>query len=196
MNAREINEQLEALHQLSWELERAYIENDGEVTENTEAVEVQMEIIRNLLEGEGVDSLGRYLKAEEDSIKAMKAEKDYVTRKIKAKEDRIEYLKELMNNVLQALGKESVKGSLGYSFKATMKDTTTIDKDILKALYADKVQQLLIAGRIPAYVTVTLNASSTKAAEYGLADETDAEIFVRSTRPSIRFTKPRAGKEE
>ena len=41
---------------------------------------------------------------------------------------------------------------------------------------------------------LSLTASSTKAAEFGVV-EGDEEIFHTTETPSVRFTKPRASKE-
>jgi uncharacterized protein YxeA len=76
----------------------------------------------------------------------------------------------------------------------TISTKTEVDKDVLKALYADKVEEAIREAHVPAYVGVTLTASSTKAADLGVV-EGDEEIFVTTEKPTIRFTKPRAGKE-
>ena len=65
MNNKDINAALAALNEGMCLLEEEYIENGGEVTETTEAMEAQIESIRTLLEGEGIDSLGRWLKTKE-----------------------------------------------------------------------------------------------------------------------------------
>ena len=85
-------------------------------------------------------------------------------------------------------------GDRGYSFAATISTKTEVDKDILKALYADKVEEAIRAVHVPAYIGVSLTASSTKANELGVV-EGDEQIFITTEKPSVRFTKPRASKE-
>lgn len=69
MNTQEINEAIAKLNGLTWDLENAYIENGGEVTEETEKMEAVLAEVKGLLTTEGVDSLGRWLKAKQDEIK-------------------------------------------------------------------------------------------------------------------------------
>ena len=69
-----------------------------------------------------------------------------------------------------------------------------IDKDILKALYADKVEEAIRAAHIPAYIGVSLTASSTKANELGVL-EGDEEIFNTTEKDTVTFRKPKAIKE-
>lgn len=194
MNNQDINAALQELAQTSFELETAYIDNGGEVTETTASMEEQMEAVRELLNTEGVDSLGRWLKSKEDEVKALKAEKDYVSRKIDAAGNTIEYIKAQIYRVMTATGTEKVKGSLGYSFALATSVKTSVDKEALNVAYLDKVEQALRGGAnpvIPADVTVTLGAS-VKALPEG------AELpayYCRTETPSCRFSKPRAAKE-
>lgn len=175
-------------------LEETYIENEGEVTEETEQMEAQVSGLKDLLSREGIDLLGAWLKAKEDKKKALKAEKDYITRQMSAIDDTIEFIKMQVNHVLVATGQEKVKGDRGYSFAATTSVKTEVDKDVLKALYADKVEEAIRAAHVPAYIGVSLTASSTKAADLGVV-EGDEEIFHTTSTPSVRFTKPRASKD-
>lgn len=194
MNNKEINAAIEELVKTSYELEAAYIDNDGEVTEETVAMEEQIEAVKALLNTEGVDSLGRWLKSKEDEVKALKAEKDYVSRKIDAANGTIEYIKSQINHVMVATGTEKVKGSLGYSFALATSVKTAVDKEALNAAYLDAVERKLRGGKhpvIPADVTVTLGAS-VKALPEG--SELPA-YYCRTETPSCRFVKPRAGKE-
>ena len=195
MNNKEINSLIESLNASMWAFENYMVENDGVCDEASDQMEEQIGILKDLLTTEGIDSLGRWLKAKEDEIKSLKAEKDYITRKINAATNTIDYIKSQMNKLLKASGMEEIKGANGYKFQVTTSTKTEVDKDVLKTIYADRIEEAIRAAHIPAYVGVTLTASSTKAAEFGIV-EGDEEIFHTTEKPSVRFTKPRATREE
>lgn len=175
-------------------LEDLYIENEGEVTEETEQAEAEISGLQELLSGEGIDMLGGWLKAKEDRKKALKAEKDYITRQMTAIDGTIDFIKDKITEVLKKTGKDKVKGERGYSFTASHSVKTEVDKEVLKALYADKVEEAIRAAHIPAYVGVSLTASSTKASEFGVL-EGDEEIFTTTEKDTVTFRKPKASKE-
>ena len=176
-------------------LEETYIENEGEVTSETEQMEEHISGLQKLLSTEGIDLLGGWLKAKEDRKKSLKAEKDYITRQMSAIDDTIEFIKCKINQVMVATGQEKIKGDHGYSFAPTTSVKIEVDKDVLKALYADKIEEAIRAAHVPSYVGVSLTASCTKASNLGVI-EGDEEIFRRTETPSVRFVKPRASKEE
>lgn len=194
MDYKEMNQVLADLDQAMVTLEETYIENEGEVTEETEQMEAQISGLKELLTGEGIDLLGGWLKAKEDKKKSLKAEKDYITRQMSAIDETIEFIKTKVNQILVATGQEKVKGARGYSFAATISSKTEVDKDVLKRCYGDIVEEAIRGAGVPAYIGVSLTASSTKAKEDGVQDG-DEEIFVTTEKPSVRFTKPRASKE-
>lgn len=194
MNNKEINSLIESLNASMWAFENYMVENDGVCDEASDQMEERIGILKELLTTEGIDSLGRWLKAKEDEIKSLKAEKDYITRKINAATGTIDYIKTQMNKILTAAQMEEIKGANGYKFQVTTSTKTEVDKDVLKTIYADRIEEVIRAAHIPAYVDVTLTASSTKAAEFGIV-EGDEEIFHTTEKPSVRFTKPRASKE-
>lgn len=194
MNNKEINSLIESLNASMWAFENYMVENDGVCDEASDQMEEQIGILKDLLTTEGIDSLGRWLKAKEDEIKSLKAEKDYITRKINAATGTIDYIKTQMNKILTAAQMEEIKGANGYKFQVTTSTKTEVDKDVLKTIYADRIEEAIRAAHIPAYVGVTLTASSAKAAEFGIIDG-DEEIFHTTEKPSVRFTKPRASKE-
>ena len=175
-------------------LEDLYIENEGEVTEETEQAEAEISGLQELLSGEGIDMLGGWLKAKEDRKKALKAEKDYITRQMTAIDGTIDFIKDKITEVLKKTGKDKVKGERGYSFTASHSVKTEVNKDVLKYNYDFKVEQAIRAAGIPDYVGFSLTASSTKAKEVGV-QEGDEDLFVTTEKPSVRFTKPRASKE-
>ena len=194
MNNKEINSLIESLNASMWAFENYMVENDGVCDEASDQMEERIGILKELLTTEGIDSLGRWLKAKEDEIKSLKAEKDYITRKINAATGTIDYIKTQMNKILTAAQMQEIKGANGYKFQVTTSTKTEVDKDVLKTIYADRIEEAIRAAHIPAYVGVTLTASTTKAAEFGIV-EGDEEIFHTTEKPSVRFTKPRASKE-
>lgn len=194
MDYKEMNEVLAKLSQATSNLEEMYAENEGEITEATEQAEAQIACLKELLTTEGVDLLGRWLKSKEDHKKALKAEKDYLTRQMAAIDETIDFIKVKVNQVLTAAGQERIKGANGYAFKATTSVTTSVDKEILKANYQVKIDDLLRRAEIPDYIGFTLTASSTKANEVGIA-QGDEELFITTQKETCTFTKPRANKE-
>ena len=195
MEYKELQQALSQLEEVMNNLEELYILNEGECTEESERMEVEVDALKELLSGDGIDMLGRWLKSKEDRKKALKAEKDYITRQMASIDKGIEYIKSMINKVMVATGLEKVKGDRGYSFATTTSTKTDINKDVLKALYADKVEEAIRSAHIPAYVGVSLTASSTKATELGVV-EGDEDIFVTMSKPSVRFGKPKANTED
>lgn len=194
MDYKELNQALATLDQATIALEENYMENEGEITEETEQMEQEISGLHELLTTEGIDLLGGWLKAKEDKKKSLKAEKDYITRQISAIDETIDFIKDKVTEVMKATGQDKIKGDRGYSFTATHSVKTDVDKDVLKALYADKVEEAIRAAHIPAYVGVSLTASSTKANELGVL-EGDEEIFSTTEKDTVTFRKPKASKE-
>lgn len=190
-----MNQVLANLDQAVNSLEELYIEGGGEITEETEQMEDHISCLKELLTKDGIDLLGAWLKAKEDRKKSLKAERDYITRQMAAIDETIEFIKGKVNQVMVATGQDKIKGDRGYSFAAITSVKTEVDKDVLKTIYADRIEEAIRNAHIPAYVGVTLTASSTRATEFGVV-EGDEEIFHTTETPSVRFTKPRASKEE
>ena len=194
MDYKELTQVLDDLNQATITLEDLYIEGEGEVTEETEQMEAFVSDLKELLTGEGIDLLGGWLKAKEDKKKALKAEKDYITRQMAAIDQTIDFIKAKIHQVMKAIGQEKVKGDRGYSFKMTESVTTEVAKDVLKSSYGEIVETAIREAGVPAYIGVSLTASSTKAKEVGVQDG-DEDIFVTTKTDTITFTKPRASKE-
>lgn len=194
MDYKEMNQVLAELDQAMNTLEDLYIEGEGEVTEETERMEERISALKDLLTGEGIDLLGGWLKAKEDRKKALKAEKDYLTRQMSAIDETIEFIKDKITEVMKVTGQDKIKGERGYSFTATHSVKTEVDKDELKRLYADRVEQALRAADIPEYITVTLGAS-VKAFEGSVHDVEDWCIFNEIEKDTVTFRKPKASKE-
>lgn len=194
MDYKEMNQVLANLDQAMHTLEDLYIEGEGEITEETEQLEAQISSLKVLLSGEGIDLLGGWLKAKEDKKKSLKAERDYITRQMSAIDESIDFIKDKVTEVMKATGQEKIKSDRGYSFTVSHSVKTDVDKDVLKALYADKVEEAIRAAHIPAYIGVSLTASSTKANELGIL-EGDEEIFSTTEKDTVTFRKPKASKE-
>ena len=194
MDYKEMNQVLADLNQAMVTLEETYIENEGEVTEETEQMEAQISGLKELLTHDGIDLLGGWLKAKEDKKKSLKAEKDYITRQVAAIDETIEFIKDKITEVMKMTGQEKIKGDRGYSFTASHSVKTEVDKDVLKKNYEDKVEKAIREAGVPAYVGVSLTASSTKANELGVL-EGDEEIFSTTEKDTVVFRKPKASKE-
>lgn len=194
MNNKEINSLIESLNASMWAFENYMVENEGVCDEASDQMEEQIGILKELLTTEGIDSLGRWLKAKEDEIKSLKAEKDYITRKINAATGTIDYIKTQMNKILTAAQMQEIKGANGYKFQVTTSTKTEVDKEMLKALFLDKVDKKLRGGKnpvIPADVTFSLGASVSLVPEGAVLPS----YYISTSSPSCKFTKPRASKE-
>lgn len=194
MNNKEINSLIGSLNASMLAFENYMVENEGVCDEASDQMEEQIGILKELLTTEGIDSLGRWLKAKEDEIKSLKAEKDYITRKINAATGTIDYIKTQMNKILTAAQMQEIKGANGYKFQVTTSTKTEVDKEILKELFMDKVEKKLRGGKnpvIPADVTFSLGASVSLVPEGAVLPS----YYIRTSSPSCKFTKPRASKE-
>lgn len=193
MNNTEIRDALSRLHEMENFLEEEYENNGGEVTEHTEEQESAIAALRELLTTEGVDSLGGWLKAKEDRKKALKAEKDYITRQMAAIDDTIEFIKTEVNQIMVATGQEKIKGDRGYAFTATTSTKTEVLKDALNDAFLEIAQVGARANGLPDWVDIQLKTTATEIKDSG---DMDALSFLQETSsPSVRFTKPRAAKE-
>ena len=195
MNYTELSNALAELNIKVAALEDMYIENGGEVTSDTQAIEAEISELKVFLSTEGVDMLGRWLKQREDEKKNLKAEKDYLTRRINQLDKTTDFIKNRLAIVMDATGVEKVKGEHGYSFTRTTSGSTTIDKEWLNGRYGDVVNEMREAFHIPEYITLTLGASVSKATDENIVED-DRPIFHTEYRDTITFRKPRAAKED
>jgi hypothetical protein len=195
MNYTELNNALAELNIKVAALEDLYIENGGEVTPDTQAIEAEISELKMFLSTEGVDMLGRWLKQREDEKKNLKAEKDYLTRRITQLDRTTDFIKGRLAIVMDAAGVEKVKGEHGYSFTRTTSGSTTIDKDWLNGRYGEVVNDMREAFHIPEYITLTLGASVSKATAENIVED-DRPIFHTEYKDTITFRKPRAAKED
>jgi hypothetical protein len=194
MDYQELQSVLANLAETTATLENTYVENEGEVTPETEQMEATIADLKQLLTEDGIDLLGRWLKSKEDAKAALKAEKDYISRKIQSVDKSIAFIKEKIQEVMNASGIQKIAGSCGYSFTATNSTKTEVDKDILNDLFKEKVETVLrVNGIIPQDVTVTLGASVSK-----LPDNPDLILpiwYNQTITPTVTFRKPKSSKE-
>ena len=191
MKINDINEAMRLLSETRLNLESAYVENEGEVTEETEAMEAQVESIACMLWNDGIDSLGRWLASKEDQKKRLKAEKDSITRQIAAVDNTIDFIRSTVSRLMANVGQDKAKGTC-YTFTQAVSTTTTVDKEGLKAAWAETVEKAIREAGLPVYVDVDLKASISKVPE----GESVPEFFRTTSVPMAKFTKPRGKKEE
>lgn len=192
MNNKEITNAIADLYRATNTLEELYIENGGEVTEEAAEKEEQIEAIKALLTGEGIDSLGRWLAGKEQEKALLKAEKAALDRRIKAVDGTIDYIKYQVGQVLRATGCEKAKG-LAYGFSVATSTKNSVNQEALEAAYLERAKAALVHALIPEWVHITLKATTTELTAAG----GDALAFVETTSTeTCRFTKPRSVKEE
>lgn len=189
MKYQDIQDALATLARLSYELEDKYIENEGEITEETERLEAQKAAISDLLTGEGVDMLGRWLKSKEDELKTWKDEKAVADRRIKSVKNTIDFVKAKITEIMEATGLEKVKGSY-YSFTKSVSETSTVNAEELDRIWLDVATSAAHDAGLPAYVDVVLKTTATTLKEWGAT-----EFLCTNSTDTVRFTKPRGGKE-
>ena len=191
MEAKQIKQASDDLAIMTYLLEQDYINNEGEVTDETERKERQIAALKELLTTEGIDSLGHWLRAKEDEIKALKAEKDYIDRKIKANAGTIDYIKHEANRILKAAGVEAVKGALGYKFTRYESVKTSVVKDKLDEDFLEVATHAVRLAGIPTCIDVELKTTATRLEQDGMT-----QYVNRETSDTCKFNKPRASKED
>ena len=105
MTYKDIQDALATLNRLSVELEDQYIESEGEVTEATEEMEARKAAVQDLLQNDGIDALGRWLKTKEDEVKMWKAEKAAADRKVKSAQNTVDFVKAKIAEVMVMTGR-------------------------------------------------------------------------------------------
>lgn len=189
MTSKEINQLLCTIAEYCTRLEEAYVENEGEITEETMSLEDQVADLQEILLGDGVDDLGRWLKAKEDQKAALKDEKAKIDSMIKAADRTIDYIKQLIDTVLYACGHDQVKGML-YSFKRTTSVTHTANTELIEERYAEKVEEAAKNAGLPVWLKVKVSPSWSLVPEGVETDE-----FTTKVTQTVKFTKPRKVKE-
>ena len=192
MTNKEITNAIAELYRTANTLEELYIENGGEITEETAEKEDQVEAIKTLLNGEGIDSLGRWMKAKEDERDTLKAEKAAIDRRLKAVNNTLDYIKFQVGQVLRATGCEKAKG-LAYGFSVATSTKNAVNQEALDAAFFKAAEHAVRLAGIPTWVGIQLKATTTELNAAG----GDALGFIETTTTeTCRFTKPRAVKEK
>ena len=189
MKYNDIQDALATLARLSELLEDQYVENEGEVTEETEELEERKAAIQDLLQNDGIDALGRWLKVKEDEVKMWKAEKAAADRKVKAAQNSVDFVKAKIAEVMAATGMEKAKGAY-YSFSKYVSEKSAVNQDEVDRLYLDIATSAAHDAGLPAYIDVVLKTNTTALKEWGATDLLDV-----TTGDAVRFTKPRGTKE-
>ena len=189
MTYKDIQDALATLNQLSVELEDQYIENDGEVTEATEEMEARKAAVQDLLQNDGIDALGRWLKVKEDEVKMWKAEKAAADRKVKSAQNTVDFVKAKIAEVMTMTGMDKAKGAY-YSFSKYVSEKSSVNQDEMDRLYLDIATSAAHDAGLPAYIDVVLKTNTTALKEWGATD-----LLEVTTGDAVRFTKPRGAKE-
>ena len=190
----EIEAALITLTTLSRELEQAYIDNEGEITDETEALEAQREAVKTLLTTDGVDYFGRWLSQKEAEAKMYQAEKAAAEARIKSAKKTIESIKAQIADILIVTDTDKVKGSF-YSFAQAESKKTSVLTDKLDEDFLERASNVA-KDFLPPYVDIALVTNSTRIKEYAeIHNGEGSEYLETTTSPSVRFTKPRAAKE-
>ena len=191
MNYQDIQSAMAALYHANENFDALMEENGGELTPEAEDLENVKNALQDLLSGEGIDSLGRWLKAKDDEKATFKAEKAAADRRIKAVDKTIDFIKHEIGRVLRATGQEKVKGTF-YSFSQFDSTKTSFDAKALDEKFLDMVTEAARNAGLPASVDVALKTTATRLQE----DENLAELVSVETSETCKFTKPKKEKED
>ena len=189
MTSKEINEKIHEISEMSMALEEAFIENGGEMTDETDEMDGYVSVLKDLLMNDGVDSLGRWLKSKEDQKAALKDEKAKIDRMIKATDRSIEYIKNLIDAVLFACKTDKAQGLL-YSFTRTISTTHTADTDLIEERYADKVNEIAEEAGLPVWLKVKVIPSWSL-----VPKDVETDEFITNFTHTVTFRKPAKTKE-
>lgn len=191
MKYADIQEAIRALTRISAELEEQYIQNEGEVTPEAEAMEEEKEALTALLQEDGIDSLGRWLTMKEEDAKMWKNEKAAADRMAKSAEKTISFIKDKISEVMAVTGMDKAKGKF-YGFSRYESVTTKVDTDLLSERYQALVDEAVRDAGLPCWIDVELKAKVSN-----VPDEMDLpDVFCVSRKDAVRFTKPKKAKEE
>lgn len=196
MNTYEINEALATLAQMMRTQEEEYIENGGEVTDDTTAREAAIEQLKEVLTTDGVDELGRRLAAKQAEVDTYKAEVKAAQARQKAAQRSVDYYKYLVGEVLRRTEKEAVKGTF-YGFKQSTSTTNAVNLEALKEKFLDAVNEVAHNEGLPSWADVEITAGVKNLQAYIQAnDGEDADYLITNTADTVTFSKPRKAKED
>ena len=191
MHYNDIQSAMAALYHANENFNAIMEENGGELTPEAEDLESVKNALADLLTGEGIDSLGRWLKSKEDEKAMYKAEKAAADRRIKSVDKTIDFIKQEIGRVLRLTGQEKVKGTF-YTFKQFDSQKTTFDAEALDAEYLDLVTEAARNAGLPACIDVALKTSASRLQE----DEKLAALVNVEETKTCSFTKPKKAEEK
>lgn len=196
MNTQDIKAIIADITRRKWMMEEALEENGGELTPELLDASSDIEDLKAALREDGVDDLGRMLKTVQDEIAARKAEADAAARKVKNLKGYEDYLKTLIGEALDAIGKEKVKGSF-YGFTRTTSMKTSVLTEALDDAYLEAATEAARNAGLPPYVDVALVTNCTRIREYAQANDLEGAQFLwEDITPALRFTKPRSNSKK
>lgn len=194
MNTREL---IDKIQRAKFDIEMALEENGGELTADVMAQYDTLEDMKAILAGEGIDDLGRWLKAVQDEGAALKAEADAAARRVKNNKRYEEYVKDVIGRAMDVLelptnaaGDKVAKGQF-YGFKRCTSTKSAVNSEALDNAYLPLINTGL-CHVLPSWLHVELKTTTTELRQAG----GDALAFLdENTAPALTFTKPRAAKE-
>ena len=195
MQFKDIKEALDNLGSITRSLEDLYVEGGGEVTPETEKLEAEKAAIAQLLTGEGIDSLGRWLKGKEDELATYQAEKALADRKIKSVKNTIDFIKYEVGQVLRSTHQDKVKGSF-YSFSQFDSTKQTVDTDTLDNEYLEAATEAARNAGLPDFCDVAIVTNVKRITGYAAENGNEGlEYIIKESTPTCKYTKPAKAKE-
>lgn len=192
MTIKEIRDILNRLREEKFRLQCELEDNGGEVTESVLSREEAIASLKTLLlSKEGVDSLGRFMRSNQDEVQGFKDEKKHLDSLIKKTEGYNDFLLGLIDEILKECGVENAKGNLGYSFTTHTSVTTSVDTKMLRERFLKRAQEAILSVGIPSDVTISLSASISKVSE----GSEIPEWYNVSSVDRATFRKPIRAKE-
>lgn len=191
MNYNELNDAIARLSYTSAMLEQTYEANGGEVTDETEALEAEGKAVATLIEGDGIDLLGRWLANKESEVATLKAERQAIDAKMKRANATIDYIKSEVARVLDLLNLADAKKGLIYSFKAVDKVSTHLTEESAEK-WLKTAKSGALANGLPEYIDVSIRLRVSDLPKGG----TLPEGIKQDTTRTVRFGKPRKAKDD
>ena len=186
---QEFRERLGKYNRIAEELEDQYIENGGEVTEETTDLEGVKALVKDAVQND-CDNFGRYIAYKKEEKDRWKAEKGAIDRHIKAVDNSISFFTDLILEAMKALDTNRVKGDL-YGFTKTVSETTKVDSELVNERYLAIAEKAIRAAGVPDYIQIKLEAKVSLVPEGAELPD----VFIVDKKDAIRFTKPRAAKD-
>ena len=193
MKVREIRDILDRLREEKYRLQAELEDNGGEVTESVLSREEAIASLKQLLlSKDGVDSLGRFMRSNQDEVQGYKDEKKHLDTLIKKTEGYNDFLLGLIDEILKECEVENAKGNLGYSFTTHTSVTTSVDTKMLRERFLKRAQEAVLEAGIPSDITISLSASISKVSE----GSEIPEWYNVSSVGRATFRKPQRAKDE